>query len=349
MSAKESYNPQALSCFLAFRHLPEPGLCWRPGLCPEYPAGEEAAQVAVENVEEVKTFLRAEVAGQCRGGATGILLSGGIDSAILAAAMPPGSKAYTIRFDAEGAVDESIQAAHYCRVLGLEHHVVNVTYRQYLDVLPLLMDAKKAPLHAVEPALYLAASAAKADGINTLLVGNGADSTFGGLDKLLSKDWSYEDFIERYNFINPARALKAPRPVEPWYRHYRRGAGIDVQGFLKTVHGMGIIQSFHTAIHAGGCDLFEPYEKMRLKHPLDLERIRRGESKYILRRLFSDIFGAEPIPPKIAFARPMDVWLAQYAGPRRPEFRSDLVASTFGGDQRWLLLTLDLFLEQFDA
>ena len=74
-------------------------------------------------------------------------------------------------------------------------------------------------------------------------------------------------------------------------------------------------------------------------------RIRNGESKYVLRELFERRFEGVAIPEKIAFARPMDRWLADWPGPKRAEF-SRLDIDNFSGDQRWLLWCLERFLDR---
>ena len=58
-----------------------------------------------------------------------------------------------------------------------------------------------------------------------------------------------------------------------------------MQGFLKVVHGLGIIQMFDNAIEMAGCTTIAPYEDLTLGIPLDIQRIRSGNTKYILRRM----------------------------------------------------------------
>jgi asparagine synthetase B (glutamine-hydrolysing) len=277
------------------------------------------------------------------------LLSSGIDSAILAALLPADTPSYTIRFEAPAAVDEVTRAAEYARLLGKPHHVVTVTWRDYLDCMPVLMRHKQSPLHAVEVGLYRAAQAAAADGCDALVVGNGADSTFGGLDRLLSREWRFEDFVARYTFVPPERVLRAPVSMQPVFAPYQRGDTVDVQPFLATVHGRGIIQAFKNAIECAGCHMVEPFETMRLAAPLDLARIRNGEPKYLLRELFSQLYPGVALPPKVAFARPMEDWLREWPGVRRDEFRADFDASTLTGEQRWLVYCLDRFLDLLES
>ena len=59
----------------------------------------------------------------------GILISGGMDSAILASYMPKGMKAYTAKCDAPNAVDETERAKKYCEINGLEHWLIMHGYR----------------------------------------------------------------------------------------------------------------------------------------------------------------------------------------------------------------------------
>ena len=343
-----AFNPFCVSSYLAFRYVVKSQVPWKDGILPDFPVIPENAKVGVKTADEILAVLRPIMETRVTED-TGILLSGGIDSAILAAMMPRGSHAYTIRFVAEGAVDESISAGDYIRATGLTHHVVDVTWEDYLTSTDLLMRHKRSPLHAVEVGLYKAASTAKRHGINRLVVGNGADSTFGGLDKLLSRDWSFDDFVRRYTFVDPYKVLTEPIPMNDAYEFYRRGDSIDVLGFLKTVHGLGVIQAFNNAIHAGGCETLEPFEELFLDAPLNIERIRKGESKYLVREVFKRLYPNLDIKEKIAFARPMDQWLKQWNGPSRQEFRSDIDVSKFSGDQKWLLFCLNRFLNIFES
>ena len=196
----DRFNSFCISSYLAFRYVATADVPWKPGFCPAFPIIPEGRKVGVTSADEILASLRSIMAERVND-ATGILLSGGIDSAILAALLPPSRKAFTIRFVADGAVDESIRAGEYAKLAGLEHHVVDVTWSDYQAYSDLLMRNKKSPLHAVEVGLYKTGLIAQSHGVTRLVLGNGADSTFGGLDKLLSRDWTFEDFIKRYAFI----------------------------------------------------------------------------------------------------------------------------------------------------
>lgn len=342
-------HPACLSSFLAFRYLVDPAMEWLPGIKPAYPNVATQGQSPVATMAEIEDNLRRIVAERLTP-ATGILLSGGIDSAILAAFLPPGTRAYTIKFNADRFLDESIQARVYAEYRSLRHTIVELNWADYAAYAPPLMQHKKAPLHAIEVALHKAALAARADGLDTLIVGNGADSTFGGMDQLLSRDWTLADFYQRYTFVDPFRALQNPVDMHSIYQAYMGADGLlDTQRFLKTVHGIGIIQSFETAVGATGLGLLEPFEQLRYTAPLDLARIRAGESKYLLQALFRRLYNNMIPPAKIPFARPMDIWLADWTGPRRAEFKPGVDWRGFTGDQRWLLYVLEQFLDLLDT
>ena len=314
------------------------------------PTASADDQIAVETSSEIRSTLESLVNEAFRGtDDVGIFLSGGIDSAILAGLLPAGTKAFSIRFVADGAIDETISARHYAEAKGLDIHVVDVTWQDYIDAAPRLMEYKKSPLHAVEVGLFKAAEVAAEMGIRTIMLGNGADSTFGGMDKLLSRDWEFDAFVKRYTFVDPALVAIDPVSMVPEYEKYRTDGGIDFVSFLKKTHGIGIIQAFDNAIAAAGCRSVEPFEALRLDGDLDLDRIRAGEPKYLLQAIFEDLYPDIETPEKIPFARPMDQWLGEWEGPRRPEFRTDLDIEAFTGDQRWLLWCLERFLDMIDG
>jgi len=331
------------SSFLAFRYIVKKNVGWSNDFVPEFP--DEGAQgiYPVSTPEEILNRIR-QILSSIENEKVGLLLSGGIDSAILAALLPKETKTFTVRFNAKNACDESIQAKKYANIMELQHYIIDIGWKDYDNNMDDLMEFKKAPLHPAEVGIYLAAKKAKEEGVDLLLVGNGADSTFGGMDKLLSKDWKFEEFIKRYTFLNPFDVLKNPVDVFYVYERFKTESGIDVLSFLKTVHGLGIIQTFETAVRAAGCKISAPYEFLSLKGELNIEKIRAGESKYLLREVFKKLYPNLTVPEKIAFARPMDEWMSSWSGPKREEFKENLDINSFTGEQKWLIYCLERFL-----
>lgn len=334
---------EAMSLYLAFRYLPKKDYGFSDLLIPRYPDIKQDGLHPVKDSKDIDKFLKEYLSKEVDKN-TGILLSGGIDSAILASYLPKGSKAYTIYFQAEKSIDESIKAKEYCKAYDLEHKTINVYWEDYLQFAPELMEHKKAPLHAIEVALYKACMEAKKDNINKLIVGNGADSNFGGMDKLLSKDWLFDEFVNRYTFIMPNKVLKEYSGIEYIYEPFRKGEYIDYLSFLSRVHGVGIIQAFENAFSLAGIEAIEPYENVYLDDKLDLDKIRNRNSKYLIRELFKQRYPNFEIAEKIPFIRPMEKWLSDYNGNNvRKEFISQNIAS-LSGDQKWLVYCLEWFM-----
>jgi hypothetical protein len=336
------------SAYLALRWVPRRDRRWSRATTPVFPECPGGQRHQVLTADDVLRELRRIVRDSCARQKAGLLLSGGIDSAVLAALAPRGTPAFTIRFASETVADESQRASAYAALAHHPHHVVTVDWADYETSLSELMRHKGAPLHAVEVGLYCAARRAADQGIDVLITGNGADSTFGGLDQLLGRDWTFDAFVDRYTFLPPAVALREPVDLSGVFEPFRREGGIDVQGFLKTVHGDGVTQAFTSAISYGGCATVAPYEDLVLGTLLDLARIRAGESKYILREVFQRLYPGLPLPQKIAFARPMDAWMGDWTGPSSDRFRSEIDVRRMTGEQRWLVFCLDEFLRQRD-
>jgi hypothetical protein len=315
-------------------------MSWSKSFVPKYPIIEQKNLTQVNTTDDISKHIQNFIRNNKE--KAGILLSGGIDSAIVASFCPKGTKAYSIKFDADGSIDETIMAKKYADYYGLDLKVIYITWDDYRRLTPLLIQNKKSGLHAVEVALYKVAQHAVSDGINQLYCGNGADSNFGGMDKLLSKDWRFDDFVQRYTYIEPSLLLKNPVSLLQIFEHFRKGETIDSISFLRNIHGVGIIQAFTNALSAAGCVALEPYESMTLGVPLDLLRIRNGEPKYLLRQLFKGRYPKFDLPNKIPFARPMDIWLRNWDIPNRKEFLDN--RPEFNGEQKWLIYCLDIIL-----
>lgn len=101
----------------------------------------------------------------------GILLSGGMDSACLAAYLKPGSHAYTFTSETGVFNDDIERASYYCRKFHLQHHLVEITMDDYVKNTPVVMRAKYAPVHSIEPQIYKAALEAKKMEFKLFLLG----------------------------------------------------------------------------------------------------------------------------------------------------------------------------------
>ena len=279
----------------------------------------------------------------------GIMLSGGMDSAIVASYMR-GGDAYTFRFlGGEFQKDELSRAEYYAKYYGLKLHYVDITWDTVVNHLEAVMKAKGEPVHSIEPQILQAALQAKNDGIEIMLVGECSDSVFGGLDQLLSKDWLLDDFMRRYIFTDPTAVLNEPVSVQEVFERYRiDGNKIDFLKFIEDIFATESSSSYVNAFAVAGMDYCAPYAKLKMADPLDLQRVRNGESKYLIRELMRKKYPEIPVPNKIPMPRPVDTYFKDWKGPQRPEFKKNLDMSRFTGNQKWQMYCLERFLNLFE-
>lgn len=280
----------------------------------------------------------------------GMLLSGGMDSSILASYMPEGADAYTFRFlGGRYQADELERAEYYAKYYHLNLHYVDIDWNTVDENVDLLMKHKGAPVHSIEPQLYTAAMQAKSDGVTMLVIGDAADYVFGGMDGLLSQNWSYNQYVKRSIYIDPAEVLKEPFDMNYLFERYRLGKNsIDYLRFYDEVVTDESYASYKNAFETAEIDYIDPYELLKMARPLDLGRIRNGDTKYIIRDLFRMKYPETAVPLKQPMPRPVDEYFANWEGPRRDEFRDDIDISKYNGNQKWLLYCLERFLNIYD-
>lgn len=280
----------------------------------------------------------------------GILLSGGMDSACLASYMPKGSDAYTFRFlNGKYDPEELHRAEIFAKECKLNLHYVDINFDIIKECLKPVMDSKNAPVHSIEPQLYKASLQAKEDWVNMLVIGDAADYVFYGMDGLLSKDWTLDEFYKRSIYIEPSEVLKYPKDIKYLFERYRMDNGmIDFLRFYDKVITEESYWSYENAFHAANINYIDPYEKMKLRDPVDLNRIRNGDSKYYIRLLFKMKYPNIPLPEKHPMPRPVDEYFKNWKGPTRKEFRDDIDIKKYSGNQKWLLWCLEQFLDDYD-
>lgn len=275
----------------------------------------------------------------------GILLSGGMDSAILASYME-GQNAYTFRFlNGEFQKEELNRAEMYAKKYNLNLKYVDINWDVIESNLIDIFKTKQAPCHSIEPQIVAAAKQAKNDGVEIMIIGDGADYVFGGMDKLLAKDWNYEEFVNRFIYINPNEVLKEKTNVLEVFEQYKLPDNkIDFMKIMDSITIDESYSSYKNAFNTANMLYEDPYEILKLKNPLDLHRIRNGESKYLIRELFKIKYPEFNVPEKNPMPRPVDVYFNKWTGPTRPEFKTDLDINKFTGNQKWLIWCLEKFL-----
>lgn len=335
-----------MSSFLALRYVAEHDKIWAENIIPRFISRDFTKADVVYTAEDIDKSIRSQLE-KIDLSKTGIMLSGGMDSAILATYLPKGAKAYTMRTIAEGSVNEVEQAKVFADMCGLDLTVVDITWEDYLKSIPVLAKHKKSPFHSIEPQIYKTFSIIKQDGLDNVLSGENADSIFGGLDGLMSKDWLFDDFVKRYIYLDPKDILNNYTEIASVYEPYRRGNYIDFFGFVAEVFAEESLNSYIIPAELAGINFIAPYANMKMGGKVDLERIRNGESKYLIRELFKIKYPGIAPNKKLPMPRAVGVWLKDWQGPTRPEFKK-VDINMLKPDQKWLVYILEQFLNMLD-
>lgn len=154
----------------------------------------------VELEKAVKRQLLADVE-------VGILLSGGIDSAVIASLAKKHYggklKAFTIGFEGEFEEDEIADAKETAEILGLEHHIKKISFTDFLGLIKECSRIVEEPLATTSmiPMYYLAELAAEK--VKVVLTGQGADEPLGGYTR-------YKSEIIRKKIPAPFRKVVQP-------------------------------------------------------------------------------------------------------------------------------------------
>lgn len=333
-----------MSSFLQFRTVADTQKTFSHKLLPKHwdPISDRQP---VKNSKELHDVLKASIVKATKDGRAALALSGGIDSAILAKFMPKGSVAYTFKCVVPGVsvVDETPFAAAYAAACGLEHRVIEIYWEDFDRYLPSLMLKKGAPIHSIEVQIYKAALQAKNDGFEMLIFGESADVLYGGLDQLFSREWTTAEFAERYSHVNPKQILIDPITIFDVFTEYSSHGCIDIVRFMAEFFYKEGLASYLNACDAAGVKFCAPYAKT-IPPQLDLNRIRTGNPKYLVREVFLGLYPNAEIPKKTPMPRPMNEWLQEWRGPTRPEFIPGCV-NGLSGDQKWLVYCLERFLD----
>lgn len=339
-----------MSSYLAFRYIEKDDVDFYEGMHHSniIPMPDEEKH-PIRTADDIGRTIEESFAATRGGTKIGILLSGGMDSAILASYLP-GAEAYTFRFlGGDYQKEELNRAEYYARTYGLNLHYVDISWKTVENHLDAVMKAKFAPVHSIEPQILQAALQAKADGVELMVVGESSDLVFGGMDQLLSKDWMFEEFVNRYIFTQPADVLLEPVDMSYLFERYRRnGNMIDFQKFMDNVFSIESSSSYLNAFGVAGMPYVDPYASMKMADSLNLYRVRHGEPKYLVRELMAKRYPDIPVPNKVPMPRPVDSYFIDWAGPKRHEFRKDIDISKFTGNQKWQMYCLERFLNMYE-
>ena len=340
-----------MSSFLAFRYVERDNCDFSEKLQYKLHKTNQKEIILVDSSLDIDIEIKRQLSDlKNRYKKIGILLSGGMDSAIIASYLS-GCDAYTFRFLGGSFQKEELKRAeYYANFYGLKLHYVDIDWSTVTDNLNSLMMSKGGPVHSIETQICQAAKKAKADGVQIMVIGESSDLNFGGMDGLLSKNWLLNEFMDRYVFVKPEKVLKDFVSVKYLFERYRINSNkIDFIKFIDEIFSVDSSNSYVNAFLVSNLPFYDPYAKLKMKSKLDLERIRKGESKYLIRELFKLKYPGIDVPNKIPMPRPVDFYFKDWSGPKREEFIYNLDISSFTGNQKWLIWCLEEFLNMLDA
>ena len=338
------------SSFLALRYVGRSGVDFSDKVHYRYPeVPSNTNRILVSTAQDIDYALQSQIEPvKKKNKKIGILLSGGMDSAILASYFY-GIDAYTFRFLGGRFQEEELHRAEIIADKnGMRLHYVDIDWNVVKENIKPIMMSKGGPVHSIEPQICCGAKQAIADGVELMIIGDASDYIFGGMDKLLSKDWTADDFIKRYIYIDPFAVLKEPVDIQDIFDPYRDGNRIDYLRILEELATQESYGSYSNAFLTAGLEYFDPYERLKMSEPLNLTRVRNGDSKYLIRELFRMRYPGFDVPEKNPMPRPVDTYFANWEGPVRQEFRKDINIEQFNGNQKWLMWCLEEFLNMVD-
>jgi asparagine synthase (glutamine-hydrolysing) len=336
--------------------VPHPGRPSLPARAPRREGDESALVDRLDAVleESVRVHQRSDVP-------YGLFLSGGIDSAAIAALMARLSDrpvtAFTCGFDAEGAADERGQAERVARALNLDWREVRFDEAEFWRLLPRVALALDDPTadYAALPTYRLAEAAR--DSLRVVLTGEGGDELFGGYGRYRRA-------------LRPA--LLGGRPADPRPDHPEvlarwREAGRPPRG-LSTLQSAqwsdvatwlpnDLLIKLDRCLMANGLEGRTPFldpEVADFAFTLpDRFKVRGRFGKYLLRAwLARTCPAAAPWARKQGFTVPVEAWIAPRAADIAPRVAQvgairrlrtpEAVAAAFapGGKGAWPLLFL---------
>ena len=176
---------------------------------PPAPSPESPSRSRADLVDELRHLLRDAIELRMIADVpVGLFLSGGLDSAIIAAIARP-ERVYSCHF-AEGPGYEEIEHARtVAKAIGAEHIVVEPTWQDLRDHLPRIIRHLDFPVATPSPIAENALARRAREDVKVVLGGQGADECFGG--------------YVRYLFVNAEQDLAAQPELKsygPMARHF---------------------------------------------------------------------------------------------------------------------------------
>jgi asparagine synthase (glutamine-hydrolysing) len=189
---------------------------------------EIAEEVRALLLDVTRLRLRADVP-------VGAYLSGGLDSAMVAAAVnrvtPGPLHTFSVTFE-DPEFDESAHQQQMAKALGSEHRAIRCEAADIARVFPAVIRHTERPILRTAPApLFVLSDAVRRHGFKVVLTGEGADEVFAGYDIFK------ESKLRRFCAGQP-RSRRRPLLLRRLYP-YLSGIGRQPQAYLQAFFGAG--------------------------------------------------------------------------------------------------------------
>jgi len=310
----------------------------------------------INDVDEAKAFLTDRL-GSLNNSA--ILLSGGMDSAILLPFMPKDTIAYTIYHEQLGDDNEISIARKYCEKFGIKHKVISVDPKDYFNCMDALMTNKKMPLSPAEPIFYLASKVAVNDGFDQVVTGAGADARLGGFNKDRRK-YTIKSYQKRLakTYVQPSKTLNHFANIENALIDYIKPTNtrqnkiinllnnllpfsdktkiVDTKRFLNDIGYERF--AYDNAIGLAGAEHISPLKEVQFN--IDEDRNQK-QPKYFIQDIYKDIYGY--LPPKKKGLQKPSFLLKNYSPNNFDLFNQDLDVNKLTYDKKFLIYCLEKF------
>jgi asparagine synthase (glutamine-hydrolysing) len=170
----------------------------------------DEAQAALEATLDaaVNTHLAADVD-------VGLTLSGGIDSTLLAllARRHVRQPLFTFAVADHDNQPDFVEAAHVARLIESTHRSVVMTFDDYLDVIPGLIEGEEQPSSLYGAPFYFLCRTIACD-VKAVLHGEGADELFGGYTPYIDRDSRLAFIKHRLRLLKPLGVAPSGRAIE---------------------------------------------------------------------------------------------------------------------------------------
>lgn len=305
----------------------------------------------VKTVEETKAVLKERL-GKLED--TALLLSGGMDSAILLPFMPKSTIAYTVHHNQLDEDNEVEIARKYCEKFNIQHKVIAIEPEEYMGCMDDLMINKGMPLSPAEPIIYLASKVAVDDGFKRIVTGAGADACHGGFTEL-RKEFTLKGYIKRLerSYGSPKKLLNSHsdisnllesylKPEQPTSKNIlhrllnKNKILVDTKRFLSELSVERF--AFDNAINLSGAEHITPLRE--ITYNFDEEKNMK-EPKYFIQDIYRSIYDYNP-PKKLGLQKPKFL-LKDYQPSNFDLYKEGIRVNKLRFPQKFLIYCLERF------